>query len=407
MKRGPQSLNQVSTELGEGQSHSLLRIALVRPLSDYIAAPCANCHIFIPRRENVNLVCLKLFFWIASFLVLMELGLEVRAYQRGWDTMLFGFSPPTQSVSQQQANSEFGPTPAFPFRSRIVPLERESGNHRYWVASSSHAEDIYLPPPMIFPNILEHFLKEGKINAVVLNASRAGIDIPGNVDDLKRWGGQWKPDYAILYQMSLSIGSIAKHVLGAGAQVASANANKKVKEGPVAWINRLVEKTTIYANVKGQITARIGASRVLSNGLGVQAEQEFTAMLRDFIGAARSIGSVPVLTTFATSHTRKQLGEIPQDIALGLFKYSSVLSVEGWVASVEQFNAVVKRVAIDEQILLIDVESTVAGHPEYFRDFVHFTPAGHEAVAKAMGVALLHFEQEDAMVSADLKRAAP
>jgi len=357
----------------------------------------------------VTLSHLKLFLWIAVFVVLLEVGLEVRANQRGWDTMVFGFSFPTQSVSpQQQANSEFGPTPAFPFRSRIVPLERESGNHRYWVASSSHAEDIYLPPPMIFPNILEHFLKEGKLNAVVLNASRAGVDISGNVDDLKRWGRQWKPDYAILYQMSLSIGSIAKHVLGAGAQVASANANNnKVKEGPVAWINRLVEKTTIYANVKGQITARIGASRVLSNGLGLQAEQEFTAMLRDFIGAARSIGSVPVLTTFATSHTRKQRGEIPQDIALGLFKYSSVLSVEGWVASVEQFNAAVKRVANEERVLLIDVESTVAGHPEYFRDFVHFTPAGHEAVAKAMGVALLHFEQEDAMASADLKRAAP
>lgn len=350
---------------------------------------------------------LKLFLWIAVFVILLEVGLEVRANQRGWDTMVFGFSAPTQSVSQQQqGTSEFGPTPAFPFRSRIVPLERESGNHRYWVASSSHAEDIYLSPSLIFPNILERFLKESKVNAVVLNASRAGLDIPGNVDDLKRRGAEWKPDYAILYQMSLSIGSIAKHVLGSPAQVASAKASD-AKEGPITWINRLVEKTTIYANVKGQITARIGASRVLANGLGLQAEQEFTAMLRDFIGAARSIGSMPVLTTFATSHTRKHLGDIPQDIALGLFKYSSILSVEGWVASVEQFNAAVKRVAIEERVLLIDVEDAVAGHPEYFRDFVHFTPAGHEAVAKAMGVALLHVEQEKAMAPTDRERAAP
>jgi len=355
----------------------------------------------------VTLSHLKVFLWIAGFILLLELGLEVRANQRGWDTMVFGFPSPIQSVSpQQKVNSEFGPTPAFPFRSRIIPLERESGNHRYWVASSSHAEDIYLPPPMIFPNMLEHFLKESKISAVVLNASRAGLDISGNVDDLKRWGGQWKPDYAILYQMSLSIGSIAKHILGSPAQGASAKASD-AKEGPITWINRLVEKTTIYANVKGQITARIGASRVLANGLGQQAEQEFTAMLRDFIGAARSIGSVPVLTTFATSHTRKHLGEIPQDIALGLFKYSSVLSVEGWVASVEQFNAAVKRVAVEERVLLIDVEYAVAGHPEYFRDFVHFTPAGHEAVAKAMAVALLHFEQQKALVSSDLERVAP
>jgi hypothetical protein len=355
----------------------------------------------------VTLSHLKVFLWIIVFIALLELGLEVRAKQRGWDTMVFGFPPPMQSASSKQdGKGEFGPTPAFPFRSRIVPLERESGNHRYWVASSSHAEDIYLTPPMIFPNILEGFLKESKINAVVLNASRAGLDIPGNVDDLKRRGPEWKPDYAILYQMSLSIGSIAKHVLGSPAQGASAKASD-AKEGPITWINRLVEKTTIYANVKGQITARIGASRVLANGLGLQAEQEFTAMLRDFIGVARSIGSVPVLTTFATSHTRKHLGDIPQDIALGLFKYSSILSVEGWVASVEQFNAAVKRVAIEERVLLIDVEDAVAGHPEYFRDFVHFTPAGHEAVAKAMGVALLHVEQEKSMAPTDRERAAP
>jgi hypothetical protein len=344
-------------------------------------------------KVNVTLAHLKLFFWIAGFIFLAELGLEIRANQRGWDTMVFGFPAADQSVPRQgDDNIEFGPTPTFPFRSRVTSMEKEAGDRRYWLASASHAEDIYLPSSMIFPNILERLLKDGKVNAVVLNASRGGSDILGNVGDLKRWGGQWKPDYVILYQMSLPIGSIAKRIMGNRAQVLPSLNHNGIKGGPIAWINQLVEKTTIYANVKGQIAARIGANRVLANGLGIQGEQEFSAMLQDFIGAARAIGSVPVLTTFATSHTRKNLGEIPQDIAISLFKYSSLLSVEGWVASVERFNAVVKRVAIEEEILLIDVESAVADRPEYFRDFVHFTPAGHEAVAKTMSKALMHLE---------------
>ncbi len=350
----------------------------------------------------MNLVCLKLFFWIACFLIVGELGLEVRAKQRGWESILFGLTTSVQSVPQQgQEDSEFGPTANFPFRSRVIPLERKSGNHRYWVASSSHAEDIYLPPSMTFPDILERLLKEAGGDVAVLNASRAGIDIPENGNDLKRWGEQWRPDIVILYQMSMTISSIAKRTLaGTRAQGAPALNHAAKAVGPITWVNRLVEMTTIYANVKGQISARIGANRVLANDLGLQGEQEFSAMLQDFIDITRATGSVPVLTTFATSNTRKHLAVFPKDIALGLFKYSSFLSVEGWVTSVERLNAVIRRVAAQEGIMLIDVEGAVAGRPEFFRDFVHFTPAGHDAVARTMRDALTGHERGEPVLSA-------
>ena len=322
--------------------------------------------------------------------------------------MLFGLPTSTQSVPQRgQGDDEFGPTASFPFRSRIIPMNRQPGSHRYWVASSSHAEDSYLPASMTFPNILERLLMKESGDATMLNASRAGIDIPENVNDLKRWGEQWKPDYVILYQLSLTISSIAKRTLaGTRGRTSSATNQIRKAEGPVTWVNRLVEKTTIYANLKGQISSRIGASRVLANDLGLQGEEEFTSMLQDFIDTARMIGSVPVLTTFATSHTRKQLAVIPNETVLGLFKYSSLLSVEGWVTSVERLNAVIRRIAAQEGIMLIDIEDAVAGRPELFRDFVHFTPAGHEAVARTMKDALVKLEREKSALSAVQRRVA-
>ena len=354
----------------------------------------------------MKLAYLKIYFWIACFLTIAELGLEVRAHQRGWDTMIFGLPVSEQSISQQkQSDSEYGPTASFPFRSRVTPLERKPGDHRYWVASSSHAEDVYLPPSMTFPNILERLLMKERGDATMLNASRAGIDIPENVDDLKRWGEQWRPDYVILYQLSLTISSIAKRtVTGTRGRASSTTNQVKNAEGPASWVNRLVEKTTIYANLKGQVSARIGASRVLANDLGLQGEEEFTSMLQDFIDATRMIGTVPVLATFATSHTRKQLAVIPNDIVLGLFKYSSLLSVEGWVTSVERLNAVIRRIADQEGVMLIDIEDAVAGRPEFFRDFVHFTPAGHEAVARTMKDALIKLEREKSALSAVQRR---
>lgn len=316
--------------------------------------------------------------------------------------MLFGLTISVKSLPQRgQGDDEFGPTSSFPFRSRIIPMKMQLGKYRYWVASSSHAEDHYLPPSMTFPNILERLLKEERGDAAVLNASRAGIDIPENVNDLKRWGEQWRPDYVILYQMSMTISSIAKRTM-AETRTQGVPASKRAAKavGPITWVNRLVERTAIYANVKGQISARIGANRVLANDLGLQAEQEFSAMLQDFIDTTRAIGSVPVLATFATSHTRKHLAVFPKDIALGLFKYSSFLSVEGWVTSVERLNAVIRGIAAHEGVMLIDVEGAVAGHPEFFRDFVHFTPAGHEAVARTMRAALMELDRVEPLSSA-------
>ena len=231
-------------------------------------------------------------------------------------------------------------------------------------------------------------------DATVLNASRAGIDIPENVNDLKRWGEKWRPDYVILYQLSQTISSIAKRRLGGTRAQGGATSNHAEKAvGPITWVNRLVEMTTIYANAKGQISARIGVNRVLANDIGLQGQQEFSAMVHEFIDAVRVIGAVPVLATFATSHTRKHLPVFPSDVALGLFKRNSFLSVEGWVTSVERLNAHIKQISNEEGILLIDVEGAVAGRPVFFRDFIHFTPAGHEAVARVMSDALNKFEQ--------------
>lgn len=344
---------------------------------------------------------LKIFLWVTIFLIIGEVGLEVRATYRGWDTPLFGSIRTESGMSdRRQGGPEYGPTPAFPFRSRVVPLERQIGNHRYWVASSSHAEDIYLSPETTFPGQLEKLLKEGGASAVVLNASRAGNDIPINVADLKRWGPQWKPDYVILYQMSLSIGAIAKaRFSGHRLQAGSVPAQATKAGGPVALVNRLVEETTIYADAKGQIAARIGASRVLEHDLGVEGEQMFSAMLHEFINTVRNLGAVPVLTTFATSHGRTHLSHFPEEVALGLFKYSSFLSVQGWVASIERLNALVRRVAEKEGLAVIDIQRAVGGHPEYFRDYVHFTPQGHQIVAETMKDALVRFGRPGAASS--------
>lgn len=75
---------------------------------------------------------------------------------------------------------------------------------------------------------------------------------------------------------------------------------------------------------------------------------------------------------------------MPDSVATLVFKYNPYLSLTGWVNTIERFNQVIRRVATREQVLLIDVEAALAGQHALFRDYVHFTPGGHETMAKVL-----------------------
>jgi hypothetical protein len=154
-----------------------------------------------------------------------------------------------------------------------------------------------------------------------------------------------------------------------------------------------VEQTAIYAQLKGHLTSRLTAKRVLSDSLGRSGDAEFEARIRGFIAATHRIGATPILCTFATSHVRRDLPNVPDSVATFVFKYNIYLSLTGWIETIERFNAILRRIAAEERILLIDIEREIAGRHDDFRDFVHFAPSGHSAVAGIIHRALVTHAQ--------------
>lgn len=333
---------------------------------------------------------LRIIGFIAFYVVTVEVALEVHANMRGWNTLLLGTHKATLATASSHGPS-YGPTTEFPFRSRIVPSEKLGGTFRYWIASSSHAEDLYVEPAAIFPSVLESLLQQHGVKATVLNAGVAGRDIGGNAEHLHHLAPTWKPDVVILYQMSLTITQLSKRLLG-GKGMYRKKGGEKAESGAglsLDWGQRMIEATTVYAKLKGHVTGSLGTMRVLSNGLGQKGETAFEQEVQDFVRAVREDGAVPVLCTFATSHTRKDLPHFPYNVVTGIFRYNSYLSLEGWVTTVERFNDIIRQIGAREGILVVDLEREIAGNSEYFRDFVHFTPKGHEAVAVVMSRRLL------------------
>lgn len=329
---------------------------------------------------------------IMVLLALFEIGLEYRAYKRGYSTLLFGATGEKTDNPGSAAN-DYGPTPSFPFRSWIVSQNRPSDVFRLWLASASHAEDNFLPAETIFPNLISSELSPEGIQVQVLNASRAGSSIAENTERLVIETQNWQPDIAILYSMSLDISILCS------AAIANQDAISKVeviKEGPELDNSkkrpnvfiRLYERTTIYAVFKEFMGGRIAQQRILLDDLGPVAQNSFRDLITDFITNCRMNDIEPVLCTFATSHDSASISQLPQSYKSSLFRYNIYLSIPGWMKTVDDYNRLLREIASDSNVLLVDLAREIGGHPEYFRDFIHFSPQGHQAMATNIASAL-------------------
>ena len=330
----------------------------------------------------MNFSLLRVLAWGLAYLLLSEGLVEIRAHSRGFDTIAFGTF---QRQSLATAEHPLPPAGTHDTLTSDSPA-KTIGETRYWIASSSHAEDSYLSRDMIFPSRLETLLQRPGATITVINASHAGMDIEANRADLESRGAREKPDVVILYQMSTQITKLSKQLLS-GKQPRSSKAkesdNPKQTPQP-SWIAQIYEHTSLYALLKGNISNRLAGQRVLADSLGEPADRVFETQVKEFVHSARKVGAEPVLCTFATSHTKKNLPDVPGEVTDFLFRYNVYLSLSGWFETITRFNQTLKRVADEEHLRLVDLDSVVSGHPEYFRDFVHFTPEGHRKVAEAI-----------------------
>lgn len=330
------------------------------------------------------------------FLSAIEIGLEYRAYLRGWDTPLFGAvrSEHEHAKLLPGASPEFGPTADFPFRGPVIKEPKPADAFRIWIASASHGEDRYLPPDTIFPTLIGDKLKLQGLSAQVLNASRAGTGINGNLAFLRSEFARWQPDVVVLYQLSMDIASLSRRFL-ARTESEVVNRNKEGTDrasgapgGEPSWAARLFKQSTVYALLNANVTTRLSAAQLLNDDIGLAAKEDFRRTLLEFVDGVRALGAEPVLCTFSISISPRSPPPIPRDVALFVYRWNEHLSVRGWLTAVEQLNGVIGDVAEDEHILLVDAAAALTGREDLFRDPVHFSLEGHSVLADTIASAL-------------------
>lgn len=337
---------------------------------------------------------LRLIALIVLFLGLVELGLEVRASRRGFASILFGRARvrfPEADRENPEGPMDVGPAEGFPFRSPIVGRDRNGGAIRVWFASASYAEDIAVPVPRVFPNLLASYLTTPDRRFEVLNASKAGLSFGSNTRQLLEEGPAWAPDYAVLYGLSLELSDLSDRLLGGSAasdgteQAPEENRGAQgIAAGPFLALSRSYERTTLYALLKANVTSLITRERILADNLPASADPLFRERVEAFVDAAETVGSIPILTTFATSHGLEAAGGLPLDVELFMLRWNPHLSPDGWLEAVARFNDIIRRVAREREIVLIELEPDLTGRHDLFRDFVHLRPRGHREAARLL-----------------------
>ena len=311
----------------------------------------------------------------------VEITLEFRAAGRGFVTHLFGQPSAVNPSADETAASAYGPTTDFPFRSRIVDAQKDNNTIRIWIASSSHAEDIRMAVPDLFPSVLERELDRRGVDCEVLNASRAGMTLEQNATELASLASTWTPDIVIAYQMSNDLS--ANFYVG---DTMNKNTTKAIPQGLpklTEQVDRFVEQTTLYELLKSNITARITKERILRSDVEQASENHYFQQLKQLQTTATTSNAKFFVCTFGFSHIQSDL---PVDYELVLLKTLPDLKPSAWRNVVHRWNQGIRD---RHPVCTLDVGTATAKKPELFRDPVHFSKAGHEWVGQTIANELL------------------
>ncbi len=111
---------------------------------------------------------------------------------------------------------------------------------------------------------------------------------------------------------------------------------------------------------------------------------KFRARLGALCDAAKSRSKLVVLMTFSTQARRGQDPERLNEACNTSFYYMPYMTAELLLDTFDEYNRVIREVALEKDVLLLDVAAAVPGDREHFSDSVHFKDRGCAVFAEAI-----------------------
>ena len=114
-----------------------------------------------------------------------------------------------------------------------------------------------------------------------------------------------------------------------------------------------------------------------ASSYGPWGPRQFRLHIELIADAARNIGALPVLVTQASLISSENTPAERERIGY----HYQLLSHDALVAALEEANEIIRSIGRDKEIAVIDAAASLNGRAEMFKDGVHTTPEGSQALA--------------------------
>ena len=235
--------------------------------------------------------------------------------------------------------------------------------------------DEFTWPHLVWKNLQAEF---PGVSLDYVNAAVPGYTSGQLLRNLKYYVANLQPDIIIIYEATNDLSYDAR--LLAEAQGIYHHENHDATtfgRWSVAW--QLIEKNLqIFSNRKVSADARGEILRFDPKSLSRRFEQRLTELFE----ASKRVAPVVAVATFSYKLRRDQTRDQQIAAANTALFYMPYMDVGGLLDGYEEYNRVIRAVAKQANVLLIDGELTIPGNDLHFHDSVHFTDEGSRAMAR-------------------------
>lgn len=322
---------------------------------------------------------------------------------------------PGQTVRPIQVVDQYG----FLGKDQGPSLIKADDEYRIATIGASTTANVHLPYDQNWPGRLGALLQQALPGHTirVIDAGVPGFDTAQSVANLALRVMPFHPDVVIIYQAYNDLKAVRadRPFLPDYSQIHRRPFGYHDKPPfYVRWLDRSMfyvrmrNRYRTMAQVSVYRKSLTDNSRV--NTVPEAAARAFEQHVRILVAIARSGGAKVVLSSFATlhdpalasagKHTNRQLSQLQQDELEKLLQFTSGLTVSGILKGIDEYNAILRKVATEEHTGWVDNASLVPHEDRYFVDRVHFSPEGAARMAKDfLPVVLQQLQQKPSKVS--------
>jgi len=224
-----------------------------------------------------------------------------------------------------------------------------------------------------------------KVRFDYINGGVSGYSVHSSLKNLEYRITPLQPDIIVIYHATNDMSGELRELAVKQGLLAEVGFQEFSWPGRYSLLWNLVEKNLRI--MAAQHANQEGRDKLVFDPYKIGAE--FRADLVKLVHLTQKRAKVVAIATFS-SHLRKgqTLEQQNRAMASAIF-YMPFMTPEGLLASYERYNLMIREVAKETGVLLIEGENDIPGTPAYFADSVHFNDDGSKAMADRVSRTLM------------------